>query len=189
MDPTANLEEIRNMLLGDKDTKTARLSELINALDQWIAGGGFLPMQWRPHHKTIINNKDRAERAQRAITEYADNGEEDQTTLQDLLGDLRHFADARDLNFDQAFSNGSCMYDEEVEEENLPIEEEKTPRPEAYAIVLSVIADRLRNDDFVDEPSQYEEAPIVPAEEIKTAAWEIIEFVEKAGFPSGANKK
>lgn len=52
MDPNANLEELRrlvrrklydNNLTPDEDV---RLAELVEALDQWIAGGGFLPTAW-----------------------------------------------------------------------------------------------------------------------------------------------
>lgn len=56
MDPTANLEEQRQIvarLLGDDtispaDTValTQRLCDLVEALDQWISKGGFLPTQW-----------------------------------------------------------------------------------------------------------------------------------------------
>jgi hypothetical protein len=55
MDPTANLREqleiARAMLAKDSehiDTGDAvRLAELVEALNQWIANGGFLPVQWR----------------------------------------------------------------------------------------------------------------------------------------------
>lgn len=53
MDPTANLEEQRQIIWrvmvnniwkpGDAD----RLAELSEALDQWISRGGFLPGQWK----------------------------------------------------------------------------------------------------------------------------------------------
>ena len=55
MDPNANLNEqrriIARMLADDSesiDTGDAlRLAELAQALDEWIANGGFLPAEWR----------------------------------------------------------------------------------------------------------------------------------------------
>jgi hypothetical protein len=54
MDPTANLNEIRT--LCEKSWKNdgldkyerVRLVELIEALDEWICKGGFLPAPWQP---------------------------------------------------------------------------------------------------------------------------------------------
>lgn len=53
MDPTAALQEIRELL--KMDTRIAehdgpsldRLLELIDGLDGWMSKGGFLPEQWR----------------------------------------------------------------------------------------------------------------------------------------------
>lgn len=61
MDPTAALAEMRTLsarMLDDEsdhvDTGDAvRLAELVQALDQWIGVGGFLPVDWtksRPVH-------------------------------------------------------------------------------------------------------------------------------------------
>jgi len=52
MDPNANLEELRRLVrrqLYDNDLTPAevtRLAELVEALDEWIAKGGFLPSAW-----------------------------------------------------------------------------------------------------------------------------------------------
>ena len=51
MDPNANLNEQRELAAkiakGDGDAYDAeRLADLVEALDQWIAGGGFLPRAW-----------------------------------------------------------------------------------------------------------------------------------------------
>lgn len=56
MDPTANLEEPRRVaqrlqaghFTSEEEAARAgeRLAELVEALDEWIAGGGFLPEQW-----------------------------------------------------------------------------------------------------------------------------------------------
>lgn len=61
MDPNANLEEMRQLAAAilamtveqAGETETAdlhadavRLSELVEALDGWISGGGFLPKAW-----------------------------------------------------------------------------------------------------------------------------------------------
>lgn len=57
MDPDANLAEQRQLIAemqheidmtGNCDaTKTERLLELVEALDEWIAKGGFLPKAWQ----------------------------------------------------------------------------------------------------------------------------------------------
>jgi hypothetical protein len=57
VDPTANLKEQREIsariLYAEDNTPesimndAARLAELVDALDTWIAGGGFLPMRWK----------------------------------------------------------------------------------------------------------------------------------------------
>lgn len=54
MDPNANLEEQRSLVQWliahpDEDTSTeaARLADLVQALDEWLTGGGFLPNPWR----------------------------------------------------------------------------------------------------------------------------------------------
>lgn len=53
MDPSANLAEMRRIVArvneGDSTDHSAdlvRLAELFDALDNWIAGGGFLPTAW-----------------------------------------------------------------------------------------------------------------------------------------------
>lgn len=55
MDPNANLKEQREIaheLLhraltpNEAKRKAERLAELVEALDGWIAGGGFLPADW-----------------------------------------------------------------------------------------------------------------------------------------------
>lgn len=52
MDPDATLQEIR--ILANKyktgradDHEVDRLVDLMDALDAWIEGGGFLPRDWR----------------------------------------------------------------------------------------------------------------------------------------------
>jgi hypothetical protein len=64
MDPDANLDEQRRLVrrihavqdategptmgeLRDVAHDAYRLAELVEALDQWIARGGFLPARWR----------------------------------------------------------------------------------------------------------------------------------------------
>lgn len=52
MDPNSNLDEqrrIRDRILNGTDTAVdaMRLAELSEALDEWIKGGGFLPVSWR----------------------------------------------------------------------------------------------------------------------------------------------
>lgn len=59
MDPNANLEELRRLAESmleayeDEDSNgidqddAARLAELVQALDGWITGGGFLPSAWK----------------------------------------------------------------------------------------------------------------------------------------------
>jgi hypothetical protein len=53
MDPNANLEELRTLvalILSEdehEESDALRLAELVEALDGWIAGGGFLPAAWR----------------------------------------------------------------------------------------------------------------------------------------------
>jgi hypothetical protein len=55
MDPTANLEEqlslSREIIFGNltprqREEKSDRLAELVDALHEWISHGGFLPKQW-----------------------------------------------------------------------------------------------------------------------------------------------
>jgi hypothetical protein len=52
MDPNANLKEqlaITRAILADKEPHTfgaIRLAELVEALDEWITKGGFLPGRW-----------------------------------------------------------------------------------------------------------------------------------------------
>ena len=57
MDPNANLKELRQLCdsmskaeLADQQYSQddmARVLDLLTALDQWIAGGGFLPDAWQ----------------------------------------------------------------------------------------------------------------------------------------------
>jgi hypothetical protein len=53
MDPNANLEEMREIaktILSGEEYDTGydavRLAELVEALDEWITKGGFLPKAW-----------------------------------------------------------------------------------------------------------------------------------------------
>lgn len=52
MDPNSNLKEqlhIARGILRDPDAQThgaVRLAELVEALDGWIRGGGFVPADW-----------------------------------------------------------------------------------------------------------------------------------------------
>ena len=53
MDPNANLAEMREItrdILADYQEGTiddaARLAELIEAMDEWLSEGGFLPGDW-----------------------------------------------------------------------------------------------------------------------------------------------
>lgn len=50
MDPDAALAEIRKLIkLHEEDARGdyARLLELIDSLDAWLAEGGFLPERWK----------------------------------------------------------------------------------------------------------------------------------------------
>lgn len=52
MDPDANLAEqlriVQRVNDGKADTDDAyRLADLVEALHEWIAGGGFLPKAWK----------------------------------------------------------------------------------------------------------------------------------------------
>ena len=57
MDPNANLEEQRRLTARiqaqrdnyetPNDGDVFRLAELVVALDEWIASGGFLPSAWK----------------------------------------------------------------------------------------------------------------------------------------------
>lgn len=53
MDPDTCLAEIRELvaqsLTEDDDT---RLAEHVQALDEWLSRGGFLPAPWRPEAST-----------------------------------------------------------------------------------------------------------------------------------------
>lgn len=53
MDPNANLEELRKLIeayaLGNGEIDAAdvvRAFELMDALDEWLSKGGFLPKAW-----------------------------------------------------------------------------------------------------------------------------------------------
>lgn len=55
MDPNECLSEIRAILTdfdgfqrGSNRQAAERLAELIDALDDWLSHGGFLPSDWRP---------------------------------------------------------------------------------------------------------------------------------------------
>lgn len=52
MDPDATLRRVREIIANMEahDTTTEELCELaqlVDALDQWLSGGGFLPVNWR----------------------------------------------------------------------------------------------------------------------------------------------
>jgi hypothetical protein len=61
MDPNANLREIRELVKSGNATNDAgndigahdasRMVELVEALDEWITRGGFLPDRWEIGHK------------------------------------------------------------------------------------------------------------------------------------------
>lgn len=51
MDPNENLERQRRIVAGilssvQADDRAVELAELVEALDQWITNGGFLPKEW-----------------------------------------------------------------------------------------------------------------------------------------------
>lgn len=59
MDPDANLaEQIEIVKLAQHGAATLadfeRLTDLVEALDQWIVGGGFLPERWR-EGRVVLN--------------------------------------------------------------------------------------------------------------------------------------
>ncbi len=54
MDPDANLREMRRLVRKMVDDEyevdsddAMRLVELVQALDEWLSTGGFLPQSWR----------------------------------------------------------------------------------------------------------------------------------------------
>jgi len=47
MDPTAALMEIRSITKKLSEPDFERLCDLIDALDNWISSGGFLPEDWQ----------------------------------------------------------------------------------------------------------------------------------------------
>lgn len=51
MDPNANLAEQRRIVArildGDDSADWSRLAELVQALDEWLTAGGFLPGEWQ----------------------------------------------------------------------------------------------------------------------------------------------
>jgi hypothetical protein len=64
MDPNANLKEQREIakrILSDDGEDTGydavRLAELVEALDEWIMKGGFLPKEWREANEGFNHNK------------------------------------------------------------------------------------------------------------------------------------
>lgn len=50
MDPNETLRRIRAAIRNDE---TGELAELVEALDDWLSGGGFLPSAWgsRPYNE------------------------------------------------------------------------------------------------------------------------------------------
>ena len=49
MDPNATLKRIRQIIAeGDdgSESLTEELPELVEALDEWLSKGGFLPLEW-----------------------------------------------------------------------------------------------------------------------------------------------
>lgn len=60
MDPDACLEEIRTVVDQINDGVpglATALAELVDALDEWIIGGGFLPRAWT----NVVSEKDIAD--------------------------------------------------------------------------------------------------------------------------------
>lgn len=60
MDPDACLNAIRRVvarIVNDgavcATADTERLAELVDALDEWITRGGFLPSAWNPDHRRM----------------------------------------------------------------------------------------------------------------------------------------
>jgi hypothetical protein len=47
MDPTATLKRIREICEQGNAIDLAELIDLVEALDQWMTRGGFLPTQWQ----------------------------------------------------------------------------------------------------------------------------------------------
>lgn len=47
MDPNATLQEIRELVGNNGGNDVGRLVELIDALDEWLTNGGFLPSDWK----------------------------------------------------------------------------------------------------------------------------------------------
>jgi hypothetical protein len=51
MDPNKTLEDIRRLLDLERETKLpenrSELSDLVDALDEWLSQGGFLPADWQ----------------------------------------------------------------------------------------------------------------------------------------------
>lgn len=58
-------------------------------------------------------NKRRADRARRAVDEYTDQTDLE-TTMSDLVGDLRHLADAEGIDFLQLLLRADSMYQQET---------------------------------------------------------------------------
>jgi hypothetical protein len=75
MDPEANLKDQRRLaeriLNGDGSESDAyRLAELVEALDEWIAKGGFLPARWKRQRA-----EHRSRRSHRAQGRHGDSSE------------------------------------------------------------------------------------------------------------------
>ncbi len=50
MDPNKTLEDIREILATEDDyvQRAGELATLVQALDEWLTSGGFLPEAWTP---------------------------------------------------------------------------------------------------------------------------------------------
>lgn len=80
--------------------------------------------------KLDLDNNDRAEMAQNAITAFADAyygkmpdgqpSEEDETILGDLLCDIRHYCDAKGFDFHKLVDGSYQTYAEEVQQDGGP---------------------------------------------------------------------
>ena len=71
--------------------------------------------------KQSPNNRKRAEWASRALKEYALNVSslndfelEPETTVSDLLADIRHFCDSKEIDFDDALAQAKRHYGAEM---------------------------------------------------------------------------
>lgn len=46
MDPNETLREIRELVGSTNTSELLRLAQLVDAMDDWIVSGGFLPSAW-----------------------------------------------------------------------------------------------------------------------------------------------